>query len=32
MEIIILNKYKIGKLLGEGSFGKIFEGVNISTE
>lgn len=32
MDVIILNKYKIGKLLGEGSFGKIFEGINIITD
>ena len=31
MEVIISNKYKLGKTLGEGSFGKIFEGININT-
>jgi serine/threonine protein kinase len=31
MEIVISNKYKLGKLLGEGTFGKIFEGVNVLT-
>jgi serine/threonine protein kinase len=31
MEVIICNKYKLGRLLGEGSFGKIFEGININT-
>jgi serine/threonine protein kinase len=31
MNIIISNKYKLLKTIGEGSFGKIFEAIDIST-
>ncbi len=31
MDIRIGGKYKLGKMLGEGSFGAIFLGTNIKT-
>ena len=32
MSLIVAKKYKIISKLGEGSFGKIFSGVNINTD
>ena len=31
MEIRVGNKWKLGKILGKGSFGALYQGINIKT-